>query len=76
MIYIQLHLYGQCKRIIRYEKKIYKGCFCGLGTRTGSTVLFSTTARFCDIKQRRNYSLSSSRSIKSQAKRSDRQESR
>ena len=23
----------------------------GLGTRAGSTLLFSTTARFCDIKQ-------------------------
>ena len=28
----------------------------GLGTKTGSTVLFSTTARFCDIRQRRNCS--------------------
>ena len=29
----------------------------GPGTRMGSTLLFSTTARFCDIKQRRNCSL-------------------
>ena len=28
----------------------------GLGTRTDSTLLFSTTTRFCDIKQRRNCS--------------------
>ena len=28
----------------------------GLGTRAGSTLLFSTTARFCDIKKRRNCS--------------------
>ena len=28
----------------------------GLGTRTGSTLLFSTTMRFYDIKQRRNCS--------------------
>ena len=35
----------------------------GLGTRKGSTLLFSTTARFCDIKQRRNCSFLTSRSI-------------
>ena len=34
-----------------------------LGTRTGSTLLFSTTTRFCDMKQKRNYSFSTSRSI-------------
>ena len=34
-----------------------------LGTRTGSTLLFSTTTRFCDIKQKRNYSFLTSRSI-------------
>ena len=28
----------------------------GLGTRAGSTHLFSTTVRFCDIKQRQNCS--------------------
>ena len=33
-----------------------------LGTRTGSTLLFSTTTRFCDMKQR-NYSFLTSRSI-------------
>ena len=27
-----------------------------LGTRTGSTFLFSTTTRFCDMNQKRNYS--------------------
>ena len=35
----------------------------GLGTRAGSTLLFSTTARFCDIKQRRNCSFLTSISI-------------
>ena len=35
----------------------------GLGTREGSTLLFSTTARFCDIKQRRNCSFLTSISI-------------
>ena len=35
----------------------------GLGTRAGSTLLFSTTARFCDIKQRRNCSFLTSSSI-------------
>ena len=35
----------------------------GLDTRTGSTLLFSTTARFCDIKQRRNCSFLTSSSI-------------
>ena len=34
-----------------------------LGTRTGSTLLFSTTMRFCDMKQKRNYSFLTSRSI-------------
>ena len=34
-----------------------------LGTRTGSTLLFSTTTRFCDMKQKRNYSFFTSRSI-------------
>ena len=34
-----------------------------LGTRTGSTRLFSTTTRFCDMKQKRNYSFLTSRSI-------------
>ena len=34
-----------------------------LGTRTGSTLLFSTTTRFCDMKQNRNYSFLTSRSI-------------
>ena len=33
------------------------------GTRTGSTLLFSTTTRFCDMKQKRNYSFLTSRSI-------------
>ena len=35
----------------------------GLGTRAGSTLLFSTTPRFYDIKQRRNCSFLTSRSI-------------
>ena len=35
----------------------------GLGTRTDSTLLFSTTTRFCDIKQRRNCSFLTSSSI-------------
>ena len=35
----------------------------GLSTRTGSTLLFSTTARFCDIKQRRNGSFLTSSSV-------------
>ena len=35
----------------------------GLGTRAGSTLLFSTTTRFCDIKQRRNCSFLTSSSI-------------
>ena len=34
-----------------------------LGTRTGSTLLFPTTTRFCDMKQKRNYSFLTSRSI-------------
>ena len=34
-----------------------------LGTRTGSTLLFSTTTRFCDMKKKRNYSFLTSRSI-------------
>ena len=34
-----------------------------LGTRTGSTLLFSTTTRFCDMKQKQNYSFLTSRSI-------------
>ena len=34
-----------------------------LGTRTGSTLLFSTITRFCDMKQKRNYSFLTSRSI-------------
>ena len=34
-----------------------------LGTRTGSTLLFFTTTRFCDMKQKRNYSFLTSRSI-------------
>ena len=34
-----------------------------LGTRTGSTLLFSTTTRFCDMKQKRNFSFLTSRSI-------------
>ena len=34
-----------------------------LGTRTGSTPLFSTTTRFWDMKQKRNYSVLTSRSI-------------
>ena len=34
-----------------------------LGTRTGSTLLFSTTTRFSDMKQKRNYSFFTSRSI-------------
>ena len=33
-----------------------------LGTRTGSTLLFSTTTRFSDMKQKRNYSFLTSRS--------------
>ena len=35
----------------------------GLGTRAGSTHLFSTTTRFCDIKQRRNCSFLTSSSF-------------
>ena len=35
----------------------------GLGTRADSTLLFSTTTRFCDIKQRRNCSFLTSSSI-------------
>ena len=35
----------------------------GLGTRTDSTLLFSTTTRFCDIKQRRNCSFLTSNLI-------------
>ena len=35
----------------------------GLGTRAGSILLFSTTTRFCDIKQRRNCSFLTSSSI-------------
>ena len=35
----------------------------GLGTRTGSTLLFSTTVRFYDIKKRRNCSFLTSSSI-------------
>ena len=38
-------------------------CLSGLGTRVDSTLLFSTTARFCDIKQQRNCSFLSSRLI-------------
>ena len=34
-----------------------------LGTRTGRTLLFSTTTRFCDMKQKQNYSFLTSRSI-------------
>ena len=34
-----------------------------LGTRTGSTLLFSTTKRFSDMKQKRNYSFLTSRLI-------------
>ena len=34
-----------------------------LGTRTGSTLLFSTTTRFSNMKQKRNYSFLTSRSI-------------
>ena len=34
-----------------------------LGTRTGSTLLFSATTRFCDMKQERKYSFLTSRSI-------------
>ena len=34
-----------------------------LGTRTGSTLMFSTTTRFCDMKQKQNYSFLTSRSI-------------
>ena len=34
-----------------------------LGTRTGSTLLFSITTRFSDMKQKRNYSFLTSRSI-------------
>ena len=34
-----------------------------LSTRTGSTLLFSTTTRFCDMKPKRNYSFLTSRSI-------------
>ena len=34
-----------------------------LGTRTGGTLLFSTTTRFCDMKQKQNYSFLTSRSI-------------
>ena len=34
-----------------------------LGTRTGSTLLFSTTTRFSDMKQKQNYSFLTSRSI-------------
>ena len=34
-----------------------------LRTRTGSTLLFSTTTRFSDMKQKRNYSFLTSRSI-------------
>ena len=34
-----------------------------LGTRTGSTLLFSTTTRLSDMKQKRNYSFLTSRSI-------------
>ena len=45
-----------------------------LGTRTGSTLLFSTTTRFCDMKQKRNYSFLTSRSMLKQATRSDRRE--
>ena len=39
------------------------GLVPGLGTRAGSTLLFSTTTRFCDIKQRRNCSFLTSSSI-------------
>ena len=35
----------------------------GLSTRAGSTLMFSTTAQFCDIKQRRNCSVLTSISI-------------
>ena len=35
----------------------------GLGTRTDSTLLFSTTARFYDMKQKRNCSFFTYRSI-------------
>ena len=34
-----------------------------LGKRTGSTLSFSTTTWFCDMKQKRNYSFLTSRSI-------------
>ena len=47
----------------------------GLGTRTGSTLLFSATARFYDIKRRRNCSFLTSSSIAIKAKRSNRRES-
>ena len=44
-------------RVMRcQEEEEEEGQVPGLGTRTGSTLWFSTTARFCDIKQRRNCS--------------------
>ena len=46
----------------------------GLGTRTGSTLLFSTTMRFYDIKQGRNCSFLTSSLIGIKAKQSDRRE--
>ena len=46
-----------------YEPARTRRIVPGPGTRTGSTLLFSTTARFCDIKQIRNCSLLTSSSI-------------
>ena len=45
-----------------------------LGTRTGSTLLFSITTRFCDMKQKQNYSFLTLDRLLKQATRSDRRE--
>ena len=47
-------------RVMRCKKENHVP---GLGTRAGSTLLLSTTARFCDIKQRQNCSFLTSSSI-------------
>ena len=46
----------------------------GLGTRTGSTLLFSTTARFCDMKHDEITHFRLLVRLRQLAKRSDRQE--
>ena len=61
--------------ILSYTWSRRRRIISGLGTRTGSTLFFSTTARFCDIKNDETAHFRLLVRLQQLVKRSDRQES-